>query len=616
MLIVRRAKILTILSIMVAGACSDPGMLLPIAGDKPEIQIQSVQNGSILLPEDTFQISLDYDGDKLQPDRLVIELLTEINVLLFSQELGEDEILELPLPVALPEDLADGYYTVIITVFQEGETVSQEESTFFFVTKEYAIAGLTPYPQFFYPGGKGLVLADLKVPEDADPYLRWTSSGEILLEGRLSERADALQLDVPDREGIYSLELEVFPFGPRTAEIFTFQSPIVLEAQFFVSKDQDEETAELYPDENYFSLFHFRGEHIDWGTYRTGNDATAIGDPEIALVDGIFGFRFDDYHGFAVDDILIPIVDYLIKPFSFSMRYAPEHATGEFYSVSQEDGDTVFSVGYSDEGILFAKVQNVTSSIAGKPVATVGASELTVSIVPGADSIRFLWFLNGFLMSDDVKPYESAPIAAAGRTVIGGTEGFRGVIDEIGIFYRITDEGVEVDTEVYARAMERQYGEDLVFAEGFDGLKLVEQINYVGAEGDVSVDGGSLFLANGSEIELPPISAGFEMLSITLSWTGGAGSLSVSVGGEDFKIADLGGEGTYILPGATIVETEFIDLEVRDGALGIALDSAWRAVAPINDDIVFGVTNTSEDEATELKGLLILNNRIHTEEEI
>lgn len=614
---IRRVKILIILAVFVAAACSDPGLLLPVAGDEPELLIQTVQKGSVLTLKDTFEIGLDYDSDAFQPDRLVVELLQEDGTVLFSQELGEDEILELPLPVSLPVDLEDGYYTVAISVFQEGESVSREESAFFYVSAGYTISGLTPYPQFFYPGGKGLVLADLLIPQEADPYLRWSSSDGILLAGLLSDGADALQLDVPDREGVYSLQLEVFPYGPGVTDEFSFQSSISLEAQFFVSKDQDEETAELYPDENYFSLFHFRGEHVDWGLHRAGKVADVIGDPEVALVDGIFGFRVDDNNGFSTDELLLPIVELEIEPFSFSMRYTPEQAEGEFFVVEQEDSAPLFSIGYGNDGILYAQVRDVKSTISDGPAAITGANELTVSIVPGTGSIRFLWFLNGFLMSDDTQTFEQVPIEGGGRSFIGGTGGFSGIIDEIGVFYRVTERGVEVDDEVYARAMERQHGEQLVYAEGFDGLTLADQISYTGSEEGVSVDGGSLFLANGSGIELPPMGTDFDTLSIFLELSAGAGSLTLLISGEEFKLADVGPDNALILSDGAIVETEFIDLEVRDGALRVGAGDKWLVVTPFVDSdesVVLSVANLLEDAVTELKSILILNNHIPTEE--
>lgn len=622
----RTAKwVITLLAIGVS-SCSDAGLLLPVENRESNIIIQNVSKGIVLQPEDTFEIDVDFDGEEGAPDRLVIELLDSDGSVLFSVDLDQEDIYDLPLPVLLPEDLTEGAYTVSVTVYREGEEVESDQSLFFFVREEYEINAIVAYPQIFYPGGAGLVLADLGIPERADPFLRWSSDDTVLREGSLSEGADELQLAVGDREGVISIRLEVFPFGPdalrggsepaaettSASTAFDFVSFISLEAQFFVSTSQDTDEEEFGPEEDYYSLFHFRGETIDWGFGGNGAPAEPVGSPELAIEAGAFGYLLDGSNGFVVDDVLLPSEDGVLQPFSFSGRFAPLSTGGNVFRIVGKEDAPVFSVGYDDDGSYTAVVGDSVSTI--PDAGAEGVIELTLTVIPGEETIRFLWFSNGVLVADELVASESDIQTDEGRAFIGGLDGLHGVVDEIGIYYRVTEAGTDVDADVFARAMEREYGADLVVAEGFDGIFLPDHVVYDDASAEYTIDGGSLFLPPGSGIGFAVLPEDFESLDLSVEWDttddeGQSEGIIVLEGldGDEFVI-DLGVRDDESEEGPL---TE-VRLESVDGAIAVHYGDGVATTGAIGGTLY--IRNKSAVRNLELRSVLVVKDLIPTEE--
>ncbi|MBT3272682.1 MAG: hypothetical protein HN368_05985 [Spirochaetales bacterium] len=580
---------------------------MPVDQEGPSLEIFSLRSGSVLYPEDTFEITLDFDDEEIMPDRLVIDLLDSEGEILFSVELDSEQILQLPLPVELPADIVDGTYEVVITVFQEGEEIGSESSLFFLIQEEFIIDAINAYPQFFYPGGLGLVYADLSIPDEADPDLRWLGGDEVLLEGLLSEGADELQLQVPDREGVYSIRLEVFPFSPADESIFDFISEISLEAQFFVSSTQDVDEAEFSPEENYYSLFHFRGEFVDWGS-RVGEAAVSIGIVDLAIAQGLFGFYFDGSNGFSAEEVLLPIVEGVIHPFSFSVRLAPFSQTGTLISMFDRTGAVVFSVGFDDEERLSASLNGSQTAAeydfeSGVPV------DLTLSVIPSEDSVLFLWFVDGIMLSAEEQIFEPVDFENLGMTYIGGENSAKAVIDEIGIFYKVTELGVETDSEVYERAMVRLYGEDLIYAEGFDGQHIPETLSYSENQNLYLVEGGSLILLPEAGIEYYELPEIFDSLSFTIDKVGlGVITLRGDETGDIYYDSSSAAGTTEEGEENESDDDDTLLLEVvsRDGRLYSEQDGDTGDLGFVDEELTLTVVNDGEEDSVEIRSILIV----------
>lgn len=621
----RALTLLFVVLAMFASSCSDAGLLLPVDRGSSGIDIKSVSEGAVLMAEDTFEVALDYDEEEIFPDRMIIELIDSNGDVAFSVELGQEEILQLPMPVILPEDMSDGIYTVSVTVFEAEEESATDSSIFFYITEEYEIEAIAAYPQIFYPGGSGLVLADLNIPEASDPFLRWSLGGENVFEGLLSAGADTLQLEVPDKEGVISILLEVFPFGPlavsqgfdseqSSEDPFTFSSVISLEAQFFVSSFQEVDEFELGPEEHYFSLFHFRGETVDWGFHGNGGSAEPIGTPTLAIGDTIFGYFLDGTSGFTADEILLPFAApneadgedgeaagsadaqsiFVLQPFSFSARFYLQTARGDLFYTENSSGDRLFEVGFTESG-LAATVGEWTSAPTGT-VLEQGYNDLTLTVIPAESTLRLLWFVNGVLVADEVSEYTPLEDPGTGVSVIGGRGGFTGIIDEIGIYHRITEGGSQVDSQVFSRAMERMFGNDLVLAEGFDGTHLPEHLVYDTEAGDYIIAGGSLFLPPGGSVQFDAIPDSFESLSIAVEAAEGAGGLILETDGGEEIIIEIGEESTTA-----------IRLVYDDSGLSLVHGDEVTPVAPLGEAVA--VRNLNGIGEFELRSILVLKNQ-------
>jgi hypothetical protein len=105
-----------------------------------------------------------------------------------------------------------------------------------------------------------------------------------------------------------------------------------------------------------------------------------------------------------------------------------------------------------------------------------------------------------------------------GSVTIGGPQGFRGVVDEFGVYDQDPAGRPSTDPDLYARAQAGRYGEELVFATGFDGMSMPSSFTL---EGRGTLAAGSLRLAPGAHLALPAIAVG-DPVSVTIGI--GAGS--------------------------------------------------------------------------------------------
>jgi hypothetical protein len=119
----------------------------------------------------------------------------------------------------------------------------------------------------------------------------------------------------------------------------------------------------------------------------------------------------------------------------------------------------------------------------------------------------FMWFVDGFPVSvvEDSHPLFELPLdfGPDGRSFLGGGEdvkGFRGIIDEFGVYYRDDERRPAIDSGVFKAAMSARFGNRLVYAEGFEGLFLPKALRI---EGSVIVVSGELIINPGSRVWFP-----------------------------------------------------------------------------------------------------------------
>ena len=509
--------IMILAAALFAVSCGETGLNFPILEVDRGVRVLTVASGSVLAPTEEFSVEVVFDGEVVEIDRMVIELLSEGGLREFSVEFGPDNI-QLPVPIEIPSDITTGLYRLEVRLYYLEEIIVAATSELYVAAEPHTITGVVSYPGMLYPGGEGLVIASFDVPEDGDPFLRWRSSGEIIDEGYLSDGADMIEIGAPDREGVFSISLELFPLAARLTRApgEEFLSSNRFEAQLFVSFEQPQEPHELGPADNYSSLFHLRGEIEDVGR-DVGAKAEFIGIPSLGIEDGSFGYRFGNGVGISFNRSILPLSGGLSHPFTVSVRLVLE-AYGPILTVRGENGAPFARIDVDEDGTPGFAIGNVESRADGAAVALHEAVELTVSVVPEENSVRFIWFVAGLRVSEEVVLVDVIEPPPALYTTIGTDHSLRALFDEIGV-YSVANE--TVDSEVFARAMRLKYGSDLLFADGFDGLTVPEWIYVLPGTEAPQIEAGALIIAPNALVELSPIPIDFESVHVEVLTTSG-----------------------------------------------------------------------------------------------
>ncbi len=562
--------IITIILAAMIFSCSDSGFIMPI-NSEDGIVLDTIESGLILFPGEMIPLSLEYE--EYQPDKFIIELKNADGEQLSEQLLEKEDLEKTLSSIALPE-LDSGLYKLLFTLSEEGELLLEREITFFYSQgEEYGVNGISVYPPVLYPGGDGILFSDLEIPVESDPFLRWSIDDTIISEGYLAGGSDILAWNAPEIEGVYSITLEIFPEGPVPGEDFLFNSTVYLNAEIFVSKNQRIGKNEFYPEDKYYSLYHFRGETEDYGYREEKSGTLVLGDPEFSFRDSVPGFYMDGLSGYRINEILLPFKTGILEdkgvlePFSFKMRILFEELPSgkDLFRTLSDDESFLFAVSADEKGLLGVEFKSNKTDIliSTGTVLPEGLQVITVSVVPGEEDILFLVFINEKPVFSGSYPYLPVKHDLSGYSVISGTEGVSGIIDEFGIF---SDEGI--DPDVYYQTMLRKYGNSLVYAEGFDGISVPDNIGIPEtAEPDgISVNQGKLLIADSASAVLPAVTADFDNFTVTAEFSGVSAGTIVFESADSVSFLEIDTAGYVLFP-----ESTGLQLENSEGILEIRL---------------------------------------------
>jgi|GEM_PF-1735667 len=510
---------------LMALSCGENSVFIPELNRDNQVSLQTIKNGSILKEADQIPVSLQYarpeEQDRNAPDRMDIVLSSSSGEIIGSRSVTGEAMRRPQLPPVDLPSLEPGMYRIVFRLYREGEETQKVERLFFFAPGEYRLVGVTSYPPSFFPNSSGLLRAQLDVPESADPYLRWSMDGKTLGEGYLSRGANEILFTSPAEEGVYRVRVELFPTGPVSGIQFDFTSSVTQSAEVFVQRRARLGEKDLTPEESYFTLFHFMGNVRDDGVRpalfeKARDDVEVLGDPGLRIMSDLFGYYLDGQSGFALDDVALPFYGGKLSPFSLNVRVYPDGAQDErtIFAAQSADGTLSFRLSTGTGGVPALALSH------GSERAVVSASEpmiipgeptlMSVSVVPGPTETTVMWFADGLAVSTAVAPVgfgkpgraEETPEwnEVAGRTVIGGENGFRGVIDEFGVYFRDEEQNPSTDANLFRKAQREEHGAALVYAEGFEGITVPDNLQ---TNGVVSVAGGSLYLDPGASVLFP-----------------------------------------------------------------------------------------------------------------
>ncbi len=242
---------------------------------------------------------------------------------------------------------------------------------------------------------------------------------------------------------------------------------------------------------------------------------------------------------------------------------------------------------------------------------------ITLSIHPLGNEYQVSWFVNGVRTASETVFFPQLVFPEDTVSTIGGSTGFRGIIDEFGIYYKDAEGRMSVNPDVYREAMEYRLGGDLLFAEGFDGLFLPETVEYTG---DVQSAEGFLLVGPGSSLSIPDFEIANEYVIFQLGLSKFSPETRVviaavtSFGEENPVFEYVPGSGSVLLPdGREVIPVnsgEFQGFTLEHNSPELLLVNGDKKISlatgfPDSIILTLSLQNRSEELSCELDTILI-----------
>jgi hypothetical protein len=369
-----------------------------------------------------------------------------------------------------------------------------------------------------------MLRAELEIPSGFDPYLRWSWKGKVIAKGTLSKGFGQILWVAPSDQGVYTITLELFPSSPPADSDFTFMSTLLLSTDIFVTGGKTLERNDLGPESSYLTLLHLQADLTDVGTgvKKAGKSAAvAIGVPQVVSLEDGFGYKLDGASGIRIAWLALPIDNGALKPLTASLGMTFEDLDGARSILNAAAADGSFSLAIGMDPATSAPQALITSGgtaalaipWAGPTLAQNQRYLLSLSLVPQAGGLTAQWFLDGAQVSAIRTSYRLSAIGQNGTLTIGGNTGFKGTVDEFGVYYRDAAGKPAPDPDLYVRAQALKYGHSLLIADGFDGIYLSRGLTM---EGNGVLGAGSLSLPAGAGLTVPQLIPGGSAISVVV----------------------------------------------------------------------------------------------------
>ncbi len=594
-------KILRVLPLLVTlfiFSCGDSNLLMTLSDSENAVLFRtSIAGGEIIDPEsgETIEISMEYDESIVRPVKLEVAFLDAQGMEISEPVIIEGEALNEPLPSLSVEAPDRDMYSLRLRVFDDSDVLIKEETVpFFYSSGSLVIRDMKTYPNSFVPGGNGLVLAN--VDADEDTWARWTIDSEIIEEGFIRDYENGLVWKAPPVEGVYSLSLELFPVRPLFTSngTFPFSSSVRSEVAVYVTDTVVSNPYDLYPRDSYTTLIHFNGLVEDDGT--DSQDLSPVGSPLVRRDGDKFGIYLDGSSGYIIEDNILPFENDMLMPFSVTFSYFLTEPQIErtFLDISGED-EYFFRIKSDSNGILMAELFQQGDDIADSGgILPENYSELTLSVVPEEDTISFYWYGDGLLLSRGVYSYEKMGNPEGLNSYIGGNTGFKGLIDEFGIYTKDEEGRANIDNNIFNRRVDRSYNPDKVIAAmGFDSL-------------DYSY--GAYEISTGGELKFAETDFNFSHLFIDIDFMDISDDTEIHIDfPEEDEIESLHINLADILPlpeSSTNMELELIS---KDGDLSVNYmgDPIAKVSLMVQTSAVFSIINNSLSGVSRVSSILV-----------
>ncbi|MGA2762093.1 MAG: hypothetical protein ABSG17_01890 [Spirochaetia bacterium] len=579
-----KAVVLLFLGLM--ASCGDQSLFMPLNNTISDLQVNTVTDGQIITNGQGVPLTVAaQDASKAKDLEMEVTLTSPSGGSVYHNRQAVPALNE-QLSVQ-PPSLPPGQYRMDVVIYSSGEVAQKKSANFFVASGGWRVAGIKSYPPVIASSGKVLLKADLQYPDGADPWLRWSWKGKVIQKGSLSQGLGKILWTVPAVEGVYTIMLEMFPVAPSPDSDYSFSSSVSLSTDVYVSTGSKTGSGDLGSPDSYLTLLRLQATLDDsgGGARKAGKtSASAIGSPELVSTENGFGYRLAGGAGFSLPWVTLPVDGGSLRPFtaSFGITFDSFSAQNNLLVIATSDGSFTFTI--SVDGITHAP-QAVFQAAGGQPVTIPWSGAglvtgqrylLSLSIIPQGQGITALWLVNGELQSSRTVTFAPPVIRQDGTTTIGGPNGFTGVLDEFGIYYRDEQGRASPDPAQYQRMAQLKYGQSLAFASGFEGIYVPTGMS---TEGKAAMTAGTLTLSPDSALVLPDVKLGTGSASCTidlspdssrimvlrLQWgADSAGAVDVpqaadsgelkfkvAASGQSLVISGSAGEKTVTVPGAS-----------------------------------------------------------------
>jgi hypothetical protein len=507
---VRLILVFSALALMVS--CGDQGLFMSLKSDTTDMQIKSIADGQVLAGGAAVPLSITAaDTGKSRDVEIEVTLTSPSGDSVWHNR--SSATVNEQIPITLPSDLPSGMYHLDLVLYSAGEVVQKKSSSFFVAKEGWKITGIKSFPPVITTTASVMLKAELAVPAGADPYLRWSWKGKVLAKGTLASGFGQILWVAPSDQGVYTITLELFPSSPPAGSDFSFTSSLLLSTDIFVTGNRTLASDELGPDASYLSLLHLQATLSDSGSgaQKIGKtQAAAIGTPQVVPLEEGFGYRFDGTSGIQIPWLAVPAEGGVLKPFTISIGVTFEDLGSANTIVAASSADGGFSVSLAINSTTRTPQARLGAGGApalvvpwsGPPIVQGQRYLLSLSVVPQGGTITGQWFLDGIQVSAASSNAAVSVPRPDGTLTIGGQGGFKGVVDEFGVFFRDAQDRPSPDPGLYVRAMTATHGKDVVLAEGFDGIFLSSGFSL---EAGGTLVAGSLVLPPAASLDLPPL---------------------------------------------------------------------------------------------------------------
>ena len=500
--------------LLVLASCGDQSLFMSPKTGAADLQIVSASDGQIYAGGKTVPLMISAQDSSASRD-------VEIDVTLSSAS-GESlyhnrgaATLNEQSPISLPASLAAGQYRLDLVLYSGGEVVQKKSVAIFVAPDGWKIDGIRSFPPVITSSSTVMLKAELEIPQDANPYLRWTWKGKVIQKGTLSAGLGQVLWDVPGEGGVYTITLELFPSAPAAGTDFAFTSSVSLSTDIIVS-GQARTRGRLGPAADFLSLLRLQGSLADSGAgaKKLGKTAAAaVGSPELVSLENVFGYRLDGSNGIRIPWLALPSDGGTLRPFTISLGVSFDDLAGAGSVVTAAARDGGFSLVIAVNPQTLAPEARITSAGAppivvswgGPPLSPKERVLLSFSAAPQPAGLSTQWFLDGTQVSSLLVRASVVGVRQEGSITIGGEHGFSGLVDEFGVYATDPAGRPATDPALYSRAQAALYGSRLVFADGFDGIALY---NGFAVEGGGQLAAGSVDLAPGARLVLPVLKTG------------------------------------------------------------------------------------------------------------